>query len=690
MKKMFVLLAMVFTSLHSYADAVDDIMSDCYRRGGAFKREKILEESIGGGKRKECYKVLCYKTVDIGSVDLSGDIDSIRAQFSEKGKSGAIVAYDPNKCVTTNDVNDEDLTTGNAVGNAIGNAIGNATGNANGNGGSVGGGGGRGNITIRGAGSFGVCTSKCKNPTSRRCVKCLGQFSVGDGGLGNVTIRGNGSFGVCSSKCKNPTSRRCQKCLDLYGYETGNGGGSGAVGSAVGGGDGGAGDVGGAVGSSIGGGDGGGGAVGYAVGRAVGRGNGRGGGGGRCTYDVDLNECIGDDEYNYIISGGYDHDCVNCRGGGGVGYRQHWLSGLAEFTGALAPWAASIVGSIQQRKMYESMQGTIRHGFDQCRLGRQGYLDYAAGQQNAYVNYNTQQQGPLILPGEYGDMTVSPEMFNNLTCNGYSMGGFAGFGGMMGNGFGGFGNPWMSAGYSPGFMGGMMGPYGMMNPYGGIGGGFGMGMPGMGGIGGGIGIGMPGMGGIGGGVGIGMPGMGMGGMGMPGFGGGMFGGGWPGPIGGGMGGYFPPGGLGGGIGIGLGANMGGWGNGGFGMSPGSMWGAGSGTVPWGMGNNGGYWGGTGGFGGGMGGFGGGMGGFGGGMGGFGMGGNPQQDWMNSNQAFYGGLGAGQQALGQQINYNMQGMYGMGMGGMGGGMFGSVPYMPGNMGFGISAGFGFGT
>jgi hypothetical protein len=46
-----------------------------------------------------------------------------------------------------------------------------------------------------------------------------------------------------------------------------------------------------------------------------------------------------------------------------------------------------------------------------------------------------------------------------------------------------------------------------------------------------------------------------------------------------------------------------FGNGGFGMSPGSMWGAGSGTVPWGMGNNGGYWGGTGGFGGGMGGWG---------------------------------------------------------------------------------------
>jgi len=211
MKKMFVLLAMVFTSLHSYADAVDDIMSDCHRRGGAFKREKILEESIGGGKRKECYKVLCYKTVDVGNIDLSGDIDAIRAQFSEKGKSAAIVAYDPNKCVTINDVTDRDLTDGVA----------------DGRGGERGGGGGRGSITIRGAGSFGVCTSKCGNPTSRRCVRCLEMYGNGGGGgsIGNSTVRVSGSFGVCSRKCTNPTSRRCQKCLDIYGVATGDGGG---------------------------------------------------------------------------------------------------------------------------------------------------------------------------------------------------------------------------------------------------------------------------------------------------------------------------------------------------------------------------------------------------------------------------------------------------------------------------------
>ena len=51
-------------------------------------------------------------------------------------------------------------------------------------------------------------------------------------------------------------------------------------------------------------------------------------------------------------------------------------------------------------------------------------------------------------------------------CNGYQIGGMAGGMGFMGNGMGGFGNPYMSAGYSPGFMGGMSGPYGMYNPYG--------------------------------------------------------------------------------------------------------------------------------------------------------------------------------------------------------------------------------
>ena len=46
---------------------------------------------------------------------------------------------------------------------------------------------------------------------------------------------------------------------------------------------------------------------------------------------------------------------------------------------------------------------------------------------------------------------------------------YAGFGGHMGNGFGGHGNVWQGGGYSPGFLGGMVGPYGGFG--GGVGGG---------------------------------------------------------------------------------------------------------------------------------------------------------------------------------------------------------------------------
>ena len=75
--------------------------------------------------------------------------------------------------------------------------------------------------------------------------------------------------------------------------------------------------------------------------------------------------------------------------------------------------------------------------------------------------------------------SISPDQSRGLlnTCNGNPYGSYAGFGGMIGNGFGGFGNPMIGAGYSPGFVGGMIGPgFG-----GGFGGGGGIYVPGYGG-----------------------------------------------------------------------------------------------------------------------------------------------------------------------------------------------------------------
>ena len=452
----------------------------------------------------------------------------------------------------------------------------------------------------------------------------------------------------------------------------------------------------------------------------------------KCTYDKSWDHCL-EGEGSVIVSvhGDVDH-CVNCEGkkkGGGV------LSGIAEIAGAVLPplaylgsnwlWSDAYLGANQ------AWAGAAATGFEQCQIMQTNHMHTLYG--------HSQAGSTMTLPG--GSTVVTNDLNNTgyfaanelpheyiapPNCNGYHLGGFAGGMGFMGNGMGGFGNPWMQAGYSPGFMAGMYGPYGMNNPYGGMGMGMGMGHPGMGvmgmgypGMGGGIGInlglggGMGGMGmgypGMGGGIGIGVGGMGgmgypgmggmgypgMGGMGYPGIGGGIgIGmGGYPGMGGIGMGGYPGMGGMGypgmgGGIGINGGiGGMGGMGYPGFGGGmygyPGAGGAGGMGTVPWGNGA-GSYWNGSGGWGGG---------GYGGGQYGANYG-NIQQSYASNQQAIMSGNYYQQAALQNTYGQAAQNLwshgYGGGMygGGMGGG-YGYAPYSPGNMGLSMNLGWGFG-
>lgn len=177
-----------------------------------------------------------------------------------------------------------------------------------------------------------------------------------------------------------------------------------------------------------------------------------GGGAGRCEYSSDMRGCVGDDDYTRIVTRHQTGvDCVNCAAGSRGG--QHWLSGVAEIVGAIAPplaqFGVAYMGYKGQKATAEAWAGAARAGFEQCRLSQQDYL--------AYLQTNE-------LPG------MTPEQQAAMRCNGYSLGGFAGLGGQFGNGFGGFGNPLIGGGYSPGFIGGMIGPYGGYNPYGGGGG----------------------------------------------------------------------------------------------------------------------------------------------------------------------------------------------------------------------------
>jgi hypothetical protein len=226
-----------------------------------------------------------------------------------------------------------------------------------------------------------------------------------------------------------------------------------------------------------------------------------------CASSADPKNCMGADYYD--IQNRYDKDCPDCqsrrRNGGG------FFSGLAEFVAAGAPIAGAYFGY----KSNQAWAGAAAAGFEQCRLAQQDYMGYLSANE---------------LPG------LSPQQQAAMNCNGYQLGGFGGLG------FGGMGS-WLGAGYSPGFLGGMMGPYGMYNPYG-IGG---MGFPGgmVGGAVGGIGMGYPG------GIAAGYPG---------GFGVGGVAAGFPGGV---AAGY--PGGIGFAGGIGLAGGMAAGYPGGFGV-----------------------------------------------------------------------------------------------------------------------------
>jgi len=205
----------------------------------------------------------------------------------------------------------------------------------------------------------------------------------------------------------------------------------------------------------------------------------------------------------------------------------------------------------------------ITSGLGSAYLGYKGQKAwagaYASGHQqctsrfNSYLDYNITRGSNPILPGQAEGLLGQ--------CNGSGLGGYAGMGGLSGNGLGGFGNPYGAAGYSGGFLGGMIGPYGGAFPGGGhgIGGGLSAGLHiGLnGGFGAGHGGGHygglhPGIGGFNGGFTGGM---------YPG-GGGMYAGGaglgYPGGFNGGFNGGFQPGGWNGGGNGSYWNNTGGW------------------------------------------------------------------------------------------------------------------------------------
>ncbi len=134
---------------------------------------------------------------------------------------------------------------------------------------------------------------------------------------------------------------------------------------------------------------------------------------------------------------GHNVDCVECI----VDNQDNanpWVDALSILAGPLALVGSTWLSSRYQHKTQKAWANAYMVGNQEC-----------TSRFNSFLNYSTERGANPILPQQAASM-----------CNGAGMmaGRYAGFNGYGGNGFGGFGNPWQGAGYSPGFINGMMGP----------------------------------------------------------------------------------------------------------------------------------------------------------------------------------------------------------------------------------------
>jgi hypothetical protein len=101
---------------------------------------------------------------------------------------------------------------------------------------------------------------------------------------------------------------------------------------------------------------------------------------------------------------------------------------------------ATYTAAKYENKNQEAWANAYASGFSQC-----------TNRFNSYLNYNTSVGANPITAAEAQSMSLS--------CNGNSYGQYAGYGGQMNNGYGGYGNPFLSNGYSAGFLSGNAGIY---------------------------------------------------------------------------------------------------------------------------------------------------------------------------------------------------------------------------------------
>ena len=180
-----------------------------------------------------------------------------------------------------------------------------------------------------------------------------------------------------------------------------------------------------------------------------------------CEWGRSTRGCVGSSRYDQMMyhpDGSICYDCSisHASGAGGVQYKEHWLSGLANVFGAVAPPLFGYLGQRSWANAYQNSQQSWANaystGLESCNAMKTNYIHSMYGfpsnegdpRQIGFLEANNLPHTDLMPP----------------ECNGMNMYGMAGMNGMQGGGMFGVGNSMLGAGYSPGFMSGMYGPYG--------------------------------------------------------------------------------------------------------------------------------------------------------------------------------------------------------------------------------------
>lgn len=140
-------------------------------------------------------------------------------------------------------------------------------------------------------------------------------------------------------------------------------------------------------------------------------------------------------------------DCIDC-----IFQQKDETNGFVQAIGVLAQPLAYLAGTYTVAKYQNATQERWAKAFEA------GHTE-CTNRFNSYLNYNTTSGANPLTATDANSM---------LLCNGYGYGSYAGYGGLMGNSYAGYGNPFLYNGFTSGFMSGYSGGYWGSNLPGGL------------------------------------------------------------------------------------------------------------------------------------------------------------------------------------------------------------------------------